>query len=485
MENYYEKLKELFQGQNPDKVQQVLGNTPLAPVAPQLTMPSTNLNIPDANSIPSSFDVNTSDNTVTQNGNMSSIPAPTTPPDMNSQATPTPPPSASMPKVTPKQAESGDEEEDENSVDPDLSNKDVIQGLATSNDDAQRKAMLDELNKRRKLNILPMALAQASDAVAGAASAFGANVSQGHAKAEGEREEKDTAEAKQQFEDKLRHDPNSDISKQYQGLLSKFLQKDPNDPMIQGRSAAQIAEQIPAIEKLAAMQNQKDMKELQLKQIQANKEMQMTMMNANRQDKLEKETREWVDNLTKARNGQIGQQDAKVNGSIHLLNLMDQYKDKNGNYNIPNSQYAELALGLANVISPTGQASEGTRREIESRTAKGDLNGALTYLGFDPKTLGGSTQSVFQNLRHSIERQGTVSEDLRNNYLDQQKATAPSGLNKDQRDRLLNQTFGNSVKDYISQHGGQVPTAGGNAAPVTKTIGGKTYIQKDGKWYTQ
>lgn len=149
------------------------------------------------------------------------------------------------------------------------------------------------------------------------------------------------------------------------------------------------------------------------------------------QQKLEKQYADiWLKQLSN-RSGGLGLQDAKVNQAIHLRSLYEQYKkvDSKGNvtYEVPTSQYAELVMGLANLISPTGSA-EADRAALMAKTAKGDLKGALQYITGQAQT--GNTQSIIKNLVDSIDRQGTISEQLRDQDVSLLRAAKPTDLDE-------------------------------------------------------
>lgn len=158
-----------------------------------------------------------------------------------------------------------------------------------------------------------------------------------------------------------------------------------------------------------------------------------TQYNKN-QDKLEQQYRAVLLKEVSNRSGGLGLQDQKVNQAIHLKALADSYSDGKGNYNIPKAQYAELAIGLANLISPTGSTAESDRREIMSKTASGDIKGAIQFITGTPQN--GNSQAIIKNLVDSIDRQGAVSEDLRNQAVSFLHGLAPTGLDQSRIDTL-------------------------------------------------
>lgn len=145
------------------------------------------------------------------------------------------------------------------------------------------------------------------------------------------------------------------------------------------------------------------------------------------QQALEKDYKNTLLKEVSNRSGGLGLQDQKVNQALHLKALMDQYYDPpTGKYNVPAVQYAELAIGLANLVSGTNAVSDSARESIMQKTAAGDLKGALTYITGTPQN--GTTQEVLKNLKDSIDRQGAVAEDLRNQAIQFLHGLAPTDL---------------------------------------------------------
>lgn len=141
--------------------------------------------------------------------------------------------------------------------------------LSTNNDEAVRKAALAELEKRKKTNKLTEFGAGIGDAISASASAFGGNAPGGFQTRLTERHDKEQETGKKDIEMKLRNDANSDVSRQYQNLVAQFMQKDPKDPTILGLTANQIAEKLPAIEKIASMRQQEELKRAELENAKA------------------------------------------------------------------------------------------------------------------------------------------------------------------------------------------------------------------------
>jgi len=178
------------------------------------------------------------------------------------------------------------------------------------------------------------------------------------------------------------------------------------------------------------------------------------------QQKLEQQFRPVVAKELSSRSGGMGLQDANVNRALHLRALIDQYKqtDDQGNvtYNIPTSQYHELAMGLAALVSGNGTTSDNDRKEIDAKTAASDYNGLLQYVTGSPQS--GNSQEMIKNLVDSIDRQGTVAEQEREKYLGLIKRMAPTDLDPKRRDALLGEGL-----NYYTKRPGAAPQAGAGA----------------------
>lgn len=173
------------------------------------------------------------------------------------------------------------------------------------------------------------------------------------------------------------------------------------------------------------------------------------------QDKLEGQYRNLLTKNISMRSGGLGLEDSKVNQAIHLRRLVNQsYDPTTGNFNIPKSYYGELVNGLATLTSPNGRPGIEVIHELQQRTAKGDIGGALAYLGVTDQNgnlLAGSTQSVFKTLVDSIDRQGDQAEQNRQGYLDQIHGLAPTQLSEDRIQKMNQANIGNSFNSFLTK----------------------------------
>ncbi len=110
----------------------------------------------------------------------------------------------------------------------------------------------------------------------------------------------------------------------------------------------------------------------------------------------------------------------KVLQARHVKGLVEQNHDpKTGNYNIPVTLYPELALGLATLTSRSGTVGVEMMDELKQVTTKGQL--AKYYVKFTGDTStdlsNASTQDILKLYVSSIDRQGEIAEDGRNDML--------------------------------------------------------------------
>jgi hypothetical protein len=193
------------------------------------------------------------------------------------------------------------------------------------------------------------------------------------------------------------------------------------------------------------------------------------------QQRLEQQYRPVLTREISSRSGGLGLEDQKVNQALHLLSIFDQNKDpKTGEYKIPRVLQSELALGLARLISPTGQVGAEIMREVNQRTAKGDLAGLVTYLTGTPVT--GNTQDIFKMYKDSIERQGNQAQANREGYFNAIRAMAPTDLEDARRQKLEESLKLNRMPD-ASSGAIQKPIPGIPGGIAESKDGGKTWTR--------
>jgi hypothetical protein len=183
------------------------------------------------------------------------------------------------------------------------------------------------------------------------------------------------------------------------------------------------------------------------------------LMSPEYQGKLEKQYADMRMKALSNRSGGLGLQDSKVNQAFDLRKLVNKYYDpKTGEFNIPPSQHAELALGLARLVSPTGQVGIELMHELRQGTGREALSKALIYAGADPTKVGGPTQSVARMFIDSVDRQGETAEQLRDQYMQYISDNAPTDLDPSRKAKH-DQGKLNSFNDFLSKSPDHLPKA--------------------------
>jgi hypothetical protein len=206
------------------------------------------------------YGVNISDNTVTMEGRPESLPSrvgggpsipeitPTTGATRSweeTSVTPVTSPAVPVPSVQPmaKAPTAGPDPLDT-----------LIQSAGASPDQDARVQMQEDERRKSKWGLLSTALGGAADTMAGVAGVYGANVPQTSMAGVKKTLTEGEKERKSQFEENLKNDPSSQISKHYQDVLTMIMGKKADDIKIRNLSASQISTTLPEIEKFMAQQ---------------------------------------------------------------------------------------------------------------------------------------------------------------------------------------------------------------------------------------
>lgn len=323
-----DSLFHIFKGSNPDASDEEIKSQidslqaspdQMAEVMAQLpkgASPDMSLKFPDANSVSSNFDVKESTSPVTMNGRPESLPSnpPSTEPladempPMPPASTPAPAPIATPKVTTPPVAKAPD--------DASVKANDLVSGLGANNDKAKRDALDEAERRKHKLGILPVLAAGAGDAISNAASAFGAHGTSGVQEKVISGLDAGEEKRKKDFESGLKDDPASDLSRQYQTIITKVLDqagmKVPPES-ISKMSAAQIEQQFPQLAKLASTKMEAEGRKGEMKLRQDSLQGERDARRGERQDKLK------IDVLTKF-NGDSGVK--KIDSSIDAANTI-------------------------------------------------------------------------------------------------------------------------------------------------------------------
>lgn len=307
MDSILDTLRTLFKGANPDAsdedinyqvknyaqdpavhdaLKDLLPSTPDTQTESESTPPKTetsgdltaspdlmNFKLPLANSVPSSFDVKESTSPVTMGGATPAMPTGNIPQPNNELPAPTPvetPPLPAMPAAPAPSAT-----KPISKAAPSEPTQRVVEAPLAQNlsDDEERQKMLEEEARKRKLGILPILAGGAGDAISTAATAFGAQSGTPALDKIVDMESKNIKENREQFEEKLKNDPNSDVSKSYQKVIGLILGDKAKGMNVETMSANTIAKQLPEVEKFMAKQLQMEMIKATREATAANKQI--------------------------------------------------------------------------------------------------------------------------------------------------------------------------------------------------------------------
>lgn len=168
------------------------------------------------------------------------------------------------------------------------------------------------------------------------------------------------------------------------------------------------------------------------------------------QDKLEKEYSDRVQRVVAARTGGLGLQDQKVDQAIHLRSMVNQsWNPQTKTYELPEMQQGELVMGLANLVSGSQVSNIEQLRSITPKTARGDMAHLVSYWSGKPIT--NQPQEMIKNLVTSIDRQGQVSEKLRDKYMNGLKSLRPKALDQDRADSIAQAQLTSSFSDVLKE----------------------------------
>ncbi|SRR5258706_1708522 len=508
MSSILDTLYNIFKGANPDKsdeeintqvksyaqdpniheaLKDFLPATPDTQTEEQPTPPKTttsdNLSVspdvmssklPPANAAQSSFDVKESTSPVTMNGVMPSMPT-------GNVAQPNPDLPVSMPPNPPiapiPEAAKITNPKEESIPIPHAGEAPLAQNLS---DNDERQKMLAEEAKKRKLGAIPLLIGGAGDAISTAATAFGAQAGTPVLDKIADMEAKNIKGDKEQFEENLKNDPTSDVSRSYQKIISMMMGKPATDPDIQKMSAKTIAAQLPEVEKFMA-------KELGLKQIQANKELSLSMQKGNERDRMWNQAVQTINQIR----GDKPLVDSEVmrNGAISAYQAIDHIQKQGRS---PNQyEYVDL-LGQLWKARTGATLTNEELKHMDAKTIQSQLGPIGTYFTGDPKAI--TTPGATNAIKDFVIQSGKTADQIHDNYMQTRgvgaAATRMKDLYPDDADRLskmargmsFSDATGLSYKNPAKTNPSSVPTII-NQQDYTKLPPGASYQDASGKVY--
>lgn len=395
------------------------------------------LNVPSANTVPSSFDVSSGMQPTTQKmeGQVGNVTPPPTPTSVNPEIPALE--NKMIPPLSPEASPSAASTPSKETPEPSTSGKnplDVLtQGKGNADYEASQKFQ-DEERKKHMLGIIPTAMAGVGDAISNAASAFGAKGKTGATEAVLATLEHGEKLRKEQFDKKLLTDPNSDISQHYREILGMMMGKKADDPQITNLSADQIKQTMPEVEKFMA-------KELQLKAIAAQKQLSMSQQSGNERDRLWTQA---IQSLNQLRGDKpLTDSETMRNGAISAYQAIDNIQ-KEGR--APNQfEYIDL-LGQLWKARTGAVLSNEELKKMDVKTIQSKLGPIATYLTGDPKAV--ISPEGTQAIKNFAIQSGFTADQLHENYMQTRGLNAAaSRMVPEDKERLSKMSRGLSFEE--------------------------------------
>lgn len=316
--------------------------------------------------------------------------------------------------------------------------------VPTSKDNDARQAALDDAAKKRKEQIIPEAIAGAGDAVGKGLAAFGIKTPTDQQDKLLERAKANFEESKGLFEDKVKNDPNSDISKSYRQMVLQIAPDLAKNPNFTNMSAAAIGDKLPLIDTMVKAQASKDAKEMGLKQLQANHDISLGLKQDQQQDKLEQQYKQQLMSVRGDPN--ISGLEKQRDGAAQAYNILAQSRKSDGSYDLSEPQLTELYNQISVATSGKGM-TDSMQKAMDQSTAKQKLASIATFVGMSPSA---TTQAIGDRLMHMStvlgqQTQGNLDRRMESRIL------PPSGLDPERVEPIKKAGRGFSFQDLVQK----------------------------------
>lgn len=169
----------------------------------------------------------------------------------------------------------------------------------------------------------------------------------------------------------------------------------------------------------------------------------------------EQKARQDLTSMLQGAQSPAGQQERKVNQAVHARTLIDSSRQPDGSYKMNKATHGELISTLAALLGGGAQATDSQRDELIQRSLSGDALEAYQYIRSRPEET--IPQGIVMMLAHMIDRQGVVSEELRDEYINKAKQKWIPALNSEGAKRISDIKLGTSFKKYLIEAGNEIP----------------------------
>jgi hypothetical protein len=396
-----------------------------------------------ANTSPSSFDVKTSDTTIPMNGNlpMAQVAAPAAVlPPAPEETTPVqtaPEPISITP--TPEKVTPASTAEVPKTKVPDISNQ-----ILPSDDVEQRAAAMADASKKRKLSIIPEALAGAGDAIGTGLAAFGIKTPTDKQDKLMELAKKNFDESKGLIEEKISNDPNSDASKTARSLVLQIAPSMANDPNFRTMSDKMLRDKLPLVDTMMKAKASEDARKLGLEQTKVMRDLNVGLRTDQQQDKLEQNAKQMVSNLRGDKS--LARAEEQRDGAIVAYNRL---KEIQASGKEPNPvDYVDI-LGQIYKARTGVAPGEQILKDIRQATAKGSFDKAYTYV--TGQQAPATTKDISNSLLNMAQSMGNQADKFHQGYMNAH-LIKPHGLDDERWQPILKTERGMSFVEATKQN---------------------------------
>ncbi len=427
---------------------------------------------PDAPSVmssfaPSSFDVATSDNTVTQNGRPESLPAMSPPTSPSSQQPVELPPAPVEPLVEPVPTPKPEAVASVAPAAPE-SPKSPAPVMPTMpvgpSDNDRRQELLDAANKKARMSAIPAAIAGVGGAIGNAAQAFGVHPDTGaekdildraHAREEGE---------KVDIEKGISNDPNSEASRSARALILQIAPQMAQQPGFNEMSDQEIRNKLPLVDTMMKARASEDAKKLALEQLKATKSLALSEKDSQFQDRAINSAMSRIAGVRG--DPSLARTENQRDASSSAYTLLQQARNEGRPLTQP--EYYDLLGQLWQARTGRAPTAEAMR-DLDAKTFQGHLNKVATY--FSGKPAGATTQAALDNLQQFVKHTGEFADKQHEAYM-VAHLMKPAGVSEEAWAPIKATARGRSFADTVA---GVTPPSNAPAGPARKTSSGFSY----------
>jgi hypothetical protein len=164
------------------------------------------------------------------------------------------------------------------------------------------------------------------------------------------------------------------------------------------------------------------------------------------QDKLEEQYRNQLSRYL-PRNPNFRLQDQKVNAAVHSRQLFEGSRDENGDVHLNQITSPEVALTLATLTSGKTTTNLEEFKAMKVQALQTKIKEMIGFIVGKPVDI--IPKEWTENLLHMIDRQGVISEGLRDKYLEQYKKAKPTSLDPDRAANVEKIEVGSSYSEMF------------------------------------